>query len=73
MFGMVTRQSAELENAMNATERVLHYSSDALATEKAHFVPEKAPESSWPQTGAIKFDSCVLSYRKGLPPVLKGM
>ncbi|WVF66753.1 hypothetical protein IAT40_001495 [Kwoniella sp. CBS 6097] len=74
VLGMVTRQSAEVENNMNAVERVLWYSdSTSLPQEAAHEVPTTKPAESWPSRGAIKFEDAVMSYREGLPPVLKGL
>ncbi|OCF34538.1 hypothetical protein I316_03579 [Kwoniella heveanensis BCC8398] len=74
VLGMVTRQSAEVENNMNAVERVLWYSdSTSLPQEAAHEVPSTMPAGPWPSTGAIRFEDVVMSYREGLPPVLKGL
>lgn len=95
MFGMMTRQSAELENNMNvgsqalcrqgrktypalfrleqAVERVLYYSSEQLPQERPHILEATEPPASWPEHGDIKFKDVVMSYRKGLPAVLKGM
>lgn len=58
---------------MNAVERLLHYSGEDLQLEPAHEVPETEPPSSWPASGKIEFEDVVMSYRKGLDPVLKGM
>ncbi|WVQ94367.1 hypothetical protein IAU59_001446 [Kwoniella sp. CBS 9459] len=74
VLGMVTRQSAEVENNMNAVERVLWYSdSTSLPQEAAHEVPATKPVEPWPSSGAIRFENVVMSYREGLPPVLKGL
>lgn len=74
MFGMVTRQSAELENNMNSVERVVQYSrGDLIEQEPAHDIDDKKPPPSWPDKGAIEFDDVVMRYRPGLPPVLKGV
>ncbi|WWC59914.1 uncharacterized protein I303_102476 [Kwoniella dejecticola CBS 10117] len=74
VLGMVTRQSAEVENNMNAVERVLWYAdAKSLPQEPAHVIPSTQPEESWPREGAIEFKDVVMSYRPGLPPVLKGL
>ncbi|KAJ9111745.1 hypothetical protein QFC19_001107 [Naganishia cerealis] len=72
-FGMMTRQSAELENNMNAVERVLYYSSEQLPQERDHVIEGSEPPASWPATGEIVFKDVVMSYRKDLPAVLKGI
>jgi ATP-binding cassette subfamily C (CFTR/MRP) protein 1 len=56
-----------------AVERVLHYSSDQLPQERPHVIEETEPPESWPARGDIKFKDVTMSYRKGLPAVLKGM
>lgn len=69
---MVTRQSAEVENNMNAVERIQHYAGRVIPQEAAYEVADEPPPE-WPAHGAIAFEDVVMSYRKGLPPVLKGM
>jgi ATP-binding cassette, subfamily C (CFTR/MRP), member 1 len=70
---MVTRQSAEVENYMNSVERVVQYSrKDLIAQEAPYEVSERKPLAEWPSEGAIEFDSIRMSYRPGLPEVLKG-
>ncbi|OCB92268.1 ABC protein [Sanghuangporus baumii] len=74
LCGMVTRQYAEMENYMNSVERVVHYSrGDLIPQEPPHEIEGKKPDSSWPQRGAISFDKVTMSYRLGLPKVLKGI
>ncbi|ODO00356.1 hypothetical protein I350_06992 [Cryptococcus amylolentus CBS 6273] len=74
VLGMVTRQSAEVENNMNAVERVLWYSNaNELPQEAAHHLPSTDPPMTWPGQGAVEFKDAVMSYRPGLPPVLKGL
>ena len=55
---------------MNAVERVLHYSE--LSPEGNNYSPIDLPPS-WPAGGTIKFINVKLSYREGLPLVLKGI
>lgn len=47
--------------------------SEAIPQEAPHEIEEKKPEPSWPQHGSIKFDKITMSYRPGLPNVLKGI
>lgn len=71
MCGLVTRQSAEVENYLNSVERVVHYSrSDIIDQEAAHEIKDKKPPQEWPSRGAIEFKDIVMSYRPGLPNVL---
>jgi ABC-type multidrug transport system fused ATPase/permease subunit len=70
MIQFTVRQLAEVENNMNATER-LHYYGSELGQEaplKLRDVPD-----SWPQAGAITFDKVEMRYRPELPLVLKGL
>ncbi|KZT29601.1 ABC protein [Neolentinus lepideus HHB14362 ss-1] len=74
LCGMVTRQTAETENYMNSVERVVHYSrGDLIEQEASHEKPDCMPPSNWPSEGAIEFRNVKMSYRKGLPLVLKGI
>jgi len=51
---------------------VAYYSSgEAVSIEAPHEHPENKPPSSWPELGAIVFEDVTLSYRSGLPDVLK--
>ncbi|KAG7097474.1 hypothetical protein E1B28_004817 [Marasmius oreades] len=71
-FGWAVRQSAEVENNMNAVERILYYS-HAVEQEPPHELPENKPPPQWPKAGSIEMSDVVVSYRPGLPPVLKGV
>ncbi|KIW17671.1 hypothetical protein PV08_04866 [Exophiala spinifera] len=70
MIQFTVRQLAEVENNMNATERLHHYGSelDQEAPLKLRDVPK-----SWPDAGAISFSKVEMRYRPGLPLVLKGL
>lgn len=59
---------AQAEQDMNAVERVLVYSQ--LPPEGDFTTPDDPPPS-WPERGEIKFVNVEMSYRKGLPIVLK--
>lgn len=70
MIQFTVRQLAEVENNMNATERI-HYYGTQLEQEaplKLRDVPD-----SWPDKGAISFDKVEMRYRPELPLVLKGL
>lgn len=64
------RQLAEVENGMNAVERLRYY---------GHELEEEAPlhtidvRESWPEKGEIIFDNVEMRYRDNLPLVLKGL
>ncbi|KAL8909151.1 MAG: hypothetical protein Q9171_005156 [Xanthocarpia ochracea] len=70
MIQFTVRQLAEVENAMNATER-LHYYGTELDEEPPLHLSE-VPQS-WPQSGEIVFNEVQMRYRDGLPLVLQGL
>jgi ATP-binding cassette, subfamily C (CFTR/MRP), member 1 len=70
MIQFTVRQLAEVENGMNATER-LHYYGTELEEEAPLHTVEVA--KSWPQQGEIIFDDVQMRYRAGLPLVLQGL
>ncbi|KAG7096565.1 hypothetical protein E1B28_003986 [Marasmius oreades] len=73
-FGWLVRQSAEVENDMNSVERIVYYA-DHVEQEAAHELPGdgKAKIGLWPTEGKVEFKDVVMSYRPGLPAVLKGI
>jgi len=71
-FGWLVRQTAEVENNMNSVERIDYYANE-IEQEAPHLVEEKKPPKEWPSEGRVELRDIVLSYRKGLPPVLKGL
>ncbi|KAK7690924.1 hypothetical protein QCA50_006027 [Cerrena zonata] len=74
LCGMVTRQSAEVENYMQSVETMVHYSDGKQIDQEApHELPDQKPPTEWPAKGAIEFDNIFMRYRSGLPFVLKGM
>ncbi|KAL3462252.1 P-loop containing nucleoside triphosphate hydrolase protein [Aspergillus heterothallicus] len=70
MLQFTVRQLAEVENNMNATERVHYYGTQLEEEAPTHLAPVPA---TWPQTGQITFDSVAMRYRAGLPLVLKNL
>lgn len=59
---------------MNAVERVLWYAdTETLPQEKPHTIDATNADGSWPAEGCISFEDVTMSYRTGLPAVLKGM
>ncbi|KAF4120533.1 ABC-type multidrug transport system, ATPase and permease component [Geosmithia morbida] len=67
-FGV--RQLAEVENGMNAVERLRHYGTQLEEEAPLHTV-EVRP--SWPDKGEIVFRDVEMRYRENLPLVLKGL
>ncbi|ETW82987.1 ABC transporter [Heterobasidion irregulare TC 32-1] len=74
LCSLLTRQSAEVENYMSAVERVVHYSEDdEVPREAAYEKTDTQAPSTWPSLGAVEFQNVVMSYRPGLPNVLRGV
>lgn len=71
MIGWMVRQFAEVENNMNASERVFHYASKLEV--EAEFRSSNPPVESWPVSGEIVFKDVNMSYRPGLPLVLTNL
>ncbi|EIW57395.1 ABC protein [Trametes versicolor FP-101664 SS1] len=74
LCGLVTRQSAEVENYMSSVERIVEYSrEDKIPQEAEHEIVEEKPAPEWPAHGTVEFKEVVMQYRPGLPFVLKGL
>lgn len=71
-LAMVIKQLADVENHMNAAERVYHYMTK-LPSEAPYEIAETKPRETWPEHGAIEMKDVYLQYRPGLPYVLKGL
>lgn len=70
MIQFTVRQLAEVENAMNATERI-HYYGTSLEEEAPLQLAQVS--DSWPETGSIEFKDVQMRYRDGLPLVLQNL
>ncbi|KAK2805805.1 hypothetical protein FQN50_006081 [Emmonsiellopsis sp. PD_5] len=70
MMQFTIRCLADVENSMNATERIHHYGTELDEEAPLHLIEL---DSQWPQTGAISFSDVQMRYRAGLPLVLQGL
>lgn len=70
LIQFTVRQLAEVENNMNATERI-HYYGTELDEEAPLRLGDVRP--TWPEHGEIIFDNVQMRYRDGLPLVLQGL
>ncbi|GAW25583.1 putative ABC transporter family protein [Rosellinia necatrix] len=70
MLQFAVRQLAEVENGMNAVERLLHYGTQLEEEAPEHTIDVRP---SWPEKGEIVFNKVEMRYRKNLPLVLKGL
>ncbi|KAJ7284355.1 multidrug resistance-associated ABC transporter [Mycena rebaudengoi] len=68
IFSQMVSQFATNEQNMNCVERVITYAE--LPAEGDTVTPEDPP-SSWPDRGEVTFTNVDMSYRAGLPLVLK--
>ncbi|KAG7451077.1 ABC protein [Guyanagaster necrorhizus] len=73
LCGMVTRQSAEVENYMNAVERVLSYSKGEVVDQEAPYQTDADKSTTQLTHGSIQFRDVAMSYRPGMPQVLRGI
>ncbi|KAJ3483697.1 hypothetical protein NLI96_g6138 [Meripilus lineatus] len=72
LCGMMTRQSAEVENYMQSVETMVHYSrGDQIEQEAPHERDSNKPPPEWPASGSIEFKDISMRYRPGLPLVIK--
>ncbi|KAL2760620.1 hypothetical protein ACRALDRAFT_2056656, partial [Sodiomyces alcalophilus JCM 7366] len=69
MIQFTVRQLAEVENGMNAVERLQYYGTQLEEEAPLHTI-EVRP--SWPENGEIIFDNVQMRYRANLPLVLQG-
>lgn len=72
IISLTLRSMTQLENDFNSVERLFEYAKD-LPQEASYDVPETKPDEQWPVQGSIEFNNVSLSYREGLPLVLKNI
>ncbi|KAL8326520.1 hypothetical protein RB597_003020 [Gaeumannomyces tritici] len=72
MLQFTIRQLAEVENGMNAVERLRYYGTE-LDEEAPLHIKGAEMRPSWPETGEISFENVEMRYRAGLPLVLRGL
>lgn len=70
MIQFTVRQLAEVENHMNATERVHYYGTQLDQEPPLHIGNVR---ETWPEKGEIVFSNVEMRYRAGLPLVLRGL
>jgi ATP-binding cassette, subfamily C (CFTR/MRP), member 1 len=70
MIQFTVRQLAEVENGMNAVERVRFYGNSLEEEAPLHTVDVRP---TWPEKGEIIFDNVEMRYRANLPLVLQGL
>lgn len=70
MLQFSVRQLAEVENGMNAVERLRYYGRELEEEAPLHTVDVRP---SWPEKGEIIFDKVEMRYRANLPLVLRGL
>ncbi|WEW59727.1 ATP-binding cassette transporter yor1 [Emydomyces testavorans] len=70
MLQFTVRQLAEVENNMNATERIHYYGTELEEEAPLHL---RELSKDWPQNGEIVFSNVEMRYREGLPLVLRGL
>ncbi|KAI9375909.1 P-loop containing nucleoside triphosphate hydrolase protein [Aspergillus egyptiacus] len=68
MLQFTVRQLAEVENNMNATERIHHYGTELEQEPPLHLTPLPP---TWPSDGTITFTDVSMRYRPDLPLVLQ--
>ena len=66
----VVREWADVESAMNSTER-LHEYANKIPQETDSI--SKPPKKPWPETGSVSFLNARMRYRSGLPEALRGV
>ncbi|EFR00027.1 oligomycin resistance ATP-dependent permease YOR1 [Nannizzia gypsea CBS 118893] len=70
LLQFTVRQLAEVENSMNATERIHYYGTQLEEEAPLHL---RQMDERWPQSGQISFMNVEMRYRAGLPLVLQGL
>ncbi|EPE09733.1 abc transporter [Ophiostoma piceae UAMH 11346] len=70
MIQFTVRQLAEVENGMNAVERLQYYGQQLEEEAPLHTIDVRP---AWPEKGEIVFSDVEMRYRAGLPLVLRGL
>jgi ATP-binding cassette subfamily C (CFTR/MRP) protein 1 len=70
MIQFTVRQLAEVENGMNATERLNYYGTQLEEEAPLHTVEVR---KSWPESGEMIFNNVQMRYRENLPLVLNNL
>jgi ABC-type multidrug transport system fused ATPase/permease subunit len=70
ILSFLVRTYTQFENDMNSAERIIHYALK-LPQEAPAVVENTQRTKEWPSNGEIEFENVSLSYRPGLPLVLK--
>jgi ABC-type multidrug transport system fused ATPase/permease subunit len=52
---------------------VQYVGGDTIPQEAPYEIEERKPPAQWPEHGAVEFDDVKMSYRPGLPNVLRGI
>ncbi|KAG2147643.1 ABC protein [Suillus clintonianus] len=74
MCGVVVQQTADVDNSMNAVERLVEYvDCSTIPQEAPHVIEARKPPAQWPECGAVEFKDVKMAYRPGLPNVLMGI
>lgn len=72
-FSFIVRQFVMTEQNLNAAERLLHYSQE-LEQEPAHETSSyQRLDPAWPRQANVSFKNVNMSYRPGLPLVLRDL
>ncbi|CAN3362979.1 oligomycin resistance ATP-dependent permease Yor1p [Diutina catenulata] len=69
LLSLTVRAMTQVENEMNAAERLHHYAFK-LPQEPDYIVASHRPPANWPPSGYISFSRVALRYRPELPRVL---
>lgn len=71
-LSMLVRTYTQVENEMNAVERICEYAFH-LEQEAPYTFENSNLPATWPEQGSISFVNASLAYRPGLPNVLKSL
>lgn len=72
MLNQLMRSTTQIENEMNSVERMCQLALH-LEQEAPYVLNDREPPPEWPFEGSLKFENVCMSYRPGLPLVLKNV